>query len=138
MAGAVELNPDKPNPLREIAYYDANLERWRAGPKAPGYQENQFIKTRQVETRQLDSNGNPVMVTRPAGNVGRSYTNRTRANMIKGLMRRHAQDPNLEDLTESEARQYIHDKQEELKDAIERGADREEINQIQRDMRGSP
>lgn len=128
MPGFWELNPDNVDSVREIAYFDADAKRWRAGPDAPDkYTPGQFVETREVKrgdtTRQL-----------PGGDVGRAYTVRRKRNQVKGLMRRSEQEAARErsehmddELTEGEAW--------ELADEFVRALDAAESDQEVRDIR---
>lgn len=131
MAGAVQLNPDDPLRNRQIAYKDKNGQ-WRAGPDAPGYQKGQFIPTT-TESYEYEREGELVSVTRtkPAGNVGRSFHNRQRANYVRKIMRK-------EDMSESEAREFINERIDELEQAQREGRPKDEIDEIRRQLMGSP
>lgn len=123
MPGPTTYNERSYPSLSEIAYRD-DSGRWRAGKSDYGYQRGQFIKTRDIER------ADGTIQNRPADDIGRAYTMRQHANHVKSVMDRR-------DLGESEAREFINDKEQELIDAIERDAPPDEIIDIRRQLRGS-
>ena len=133
MAGAVDLNPNKIYTLREYAYRD-DAGRWRAGPEAKGYDPGQFIPTKTIEVTGSagpERDQTTYTITRPTGMVGRQYNNRRRNQQIKAIMQR-------QDVSESEARQLVHDIQAEIAEELEKDdPDPERLNQLRRRVRGS-
>lgn len=125
MAGAVEFPKDETtiHALTDYAKRDSN-GNWRAGPDAPGYQKGQFIETRVVTTQDGRT------VEKPAGDIGRAFTNRQRNNLIKANMRR-------QDMTEQEARNFVNSTFTEIQEAIREGRSQDEITELQRKVRGS-
>lgn len=121
MPGAVDINENVIKPLEAIAYKDNG--NWRAGSDAPGYEKGQFIPTRDV----TKTSGNEV--TRPAGDVGRAFTNRKRTNLVKANMRKN-------DLSESEARDKVNEELDKLQEA-QREGDTSRIKDIRASLHGS-
>lgn len=97
--------------------------QWVAGPKAKGFQEGQFIPTREIEV-------SGTIREIPAGNVGRQWTLRRRNNLVKSIMRaqgEYDEDGNLiEALPEDEARDMANQMLAEL-DEAETDSERKKI-----------
>jgi len=127
MPGPIDIDPGQINTLTEIATKN-EAGQWVAGPDAPGYEQGQYIPTKKVKVTEPD--GSTYTKETPGGNVGRSYTNRQRTNLVKANMRR-------QDMTEKEAREFVNEKIQEIEDKKREGADPDEIVDIQRSLRGS-
>lgn len=122
MPGAVPIDEDTIKPESAIAYKDNN-DQWRAGPDAPGYEQGQFVPTREV------SQAGGGTRSRPGGNVGRSYTTRRRTNLVKANMRKR-------DMSEEEARDFVNERLDEMEEARKEG-DTEQVRDIRQSLHGS-
>lgn len=133
MAGVVDLNPDNPKRNQLIARRN-RAGIWVAGPNAPGgFEEHQFIPTTTETFEWTNDKGELKTTTRtkPAGVVGNAYHNRQNANLVRKIMRK-------ENLSESDARDFINSQREKLEQAKRENRPIDEINDIRRQMQGSP
>lgn len=110
MPGPIDLTPGVYRPMSHIAYKDAS-GRWRAGPDAKGYDKGQYVPEEYAQKARKQ----------------RQFTNAVKQNMEK------------QDMSESEAREYVKEKNQAIKDELAKdNPDPNRIEELQRELGGSP